>query len=203
MGYLPGKVSLMQESQRIDNTVDEAQASQARSQAVKTGESLEEESKSVHKSWGDGQPKVSDDGPNRNGEDDQPQPDLEAQEREKQLRRAQQEERNRKQREEEWKAFMRAEREALELRRGGELARSLGDPLPGEPPEELRRLASEDQQQAEEGLVALMSGGKLHYKRLDELSREDMPARVAAERLRTTWLKKRRDSWLARGWGAL
>jgi hypothetical protein len=28
-----------------------------------------------------------------------------------------------------------------------------------------------------------------------------MPARVAANRLRATWLKERRDGWLARGAG--
>lgn len=206
MGYLPGKVSLMQENQRMGSTADEVQTGRAQTDQVgfhveKTRESPGAEP--VREPGGGGQPKVSDDSPDRNEEDSQPQQDPEAQERERQIRRAQQEERNQKQREEDWKEFMKAEREALELRRGGELARSLGDPLPGEPPEELRRLASEDQQQAEEGLVALMSGGKLHYKSLDELSREDMPARVAAERLRTTWLKKRRDSWLARGWGAL
>src|SRR5215212_9512846 len=63
----------------------------------------------------------------------------------------------------------------------------------------LRGLASEDRRQAEEGLVALMSGGKVSYKHVEELCQEDMPARVAANRLRTTWLKERRDGWLDRG----
>jgi len=65
----------------------------------------------------------------------------------------------------------------------------------------LQRLAFEDRRQAEEGLVALMRGGKLSYKLLDELSPEDVPARVAANRLRTTWLKERQDGWLGRGEG--
>jgi hypothetical protein len=84
----------------------------------------------------------------------------------------------------------------LELRKDGQLAELLGDPLPGEPPEALRRLASEDRRQAEQGLVALTSNGKVFYKRVDELSPEDMPARGAAKRLRTTWLKERSDRWL-------
>ena len=62
----------------------------------------------------------------------------------------------------------------------------------------LERLVDEDRRQAEDGLVALMSMGKPHYKRVAELCPEDMPARGAAIRLRTTWLKERRDAWLAR-----
>ena len=41
-----------------------------------------------------------------------------------------------------------------------------------------------------------MSGGKVPYKRVEELSEEDMPARIAANRLRESWLKGRRDGWL-------
>ena len=48
----------------------------------------------------------------------------------------------------------------------------------------------------QDGLVALMSMGKIFYKRLSELSPNDMPARAAANRLRTTWLRERRDVWL-------
>lgn len=43
------------------------------------------------------------------------------------------------------------------------------------------------------GMVSLMSGGKVSYKRLDALTQEDRPARVAANRARSTWLKERRD----------
>ena len=60
----------------------------------------------------------------------------------------------------------------------------------------MERLASEDRRQAQQGLVALMSGGKVSYKRVEELCEGDMPARTAANRLRTTWLKERRDGWL-------
>lgn len=125
------------------------------------------------------------------------------QERDKERRRVQQEERNRVQREEAWEQFMQKEISELGLRKEGQLARLLGSPRPGEPAEALRRLADEDRRQAQEGLVALMSGGELRYKPLDELSPEDMPARLAAERLRTTWLKKRQDGWLAQGEGSL
>jgi hypothetical protein len=63
----------------------------------------------------------------------------------------------------------------------------------------LQRLVSEDRRQAERGLVALMSGGKTVYKDIRDLAPEDMPARNAANRLRTTWLKERRDGWLGGG----
>jgi hypothetical protein len=98
-----------------------------------------------------------------------------------------------------WKRFVQTEQRQLQLRKNGQLARLLGEPLPGEFPAMLRRLVSEDQIQAERGLVALMSGGKTFYKDLHDLAPEDMPARIAANRLRTTWLKERRDGWLGRG----
>jgi hypothetical protein len=72
----------------------------------------------------------------------------------------------------------------------------LGEPLPGELPALLNKLAAEDRRQAERGLVALMSGGKTSYKYIADLEPDDMPARIAANRLRTTWLKERRDEWL-------
>ena len=82
---------------------------------------------------------------------------------------------------------------SLSCARDGQLARLLGDPLPEEPPAALEKLAFADQRQAEEGLVPLMSGGKVLYKNVEELLEEDMPARGAAERLRTTWLKDRHE----------
>ncbi len=100
-----------------------------------------------------------------------------------------------------WKLFMETERRELRLRQDGQLGRLLGEPQPGEPPAALERLADEDRRQAQDGLVALMSMGKVTYKHLDELFPKDMPARAAANRLRTTWLKERRDGWLARGPG--
>ena len=98
---------------------------------------------------------------------------------------------------------MQAELQELELRKGGQLGSLLGEALPGEPPAALERLASEDRMQAEERLVALMRGGKVFYKHIDELSPEDMSARIAANRARTVWLKERRDGWLGRGEGYL
>lgn len=119
--------------------------------------------------------------------------------RARELDRERSEQRNRARIAAAWKPFIQAERRELELRKEGQLAKLLGDPLPGEPPEALRRLASEDRKQAEQGMVALTSNGKVFYKRVDELSPEDMPARGAAKRLRTTWLKERGDRWLGRG----
>ena len=119
--------------------------------------------------------------------------------RARELERERAEERNRARVAAAWKPFIQAERQELELRKEGQLANLLGDPLPGESPEALERLASEDRRQAEEGLVALTSNGKVFYKRVDELSPKDMPARGAANRLRTTWLKERSDRWLAHG----
>ena len=98
-----------------------------------------------------------------------------------------------------WKHFVLAEQRQLQLRKDGQLAKQLGEPLPGEVPEILQRLATEDRIQAERGLVALTSGGKTFYKAIDDLDPEDMTARIAANRLRTTWLKERRDRWLGRG----
>jgi hypothetical protein len=91
---------------------------------------------------------------------------------------------------------MRQERQELELRKDGQLAELLGEALAGEPPAALRRLAREDQRQAEEGLVALTSNGKVYYKLVEELTEGDMAARIAAARLREAWLKERRDGWL-------
>jgi hypothetical protein len=112
-------------------------------------------------------------------------------------------EQNRKRKEAEesaaWKHFVQAEQRQLQLRKDGQLANQLGEPLQGELPEILQRLASKDRIQAERGLVALTSGGKTFYKAIDDLVPEDMPARIAATRLRTTWLKERRDGWLGRG----
>lgn len=127
-------------------------------------------------------------------------------ERDEEHSRALQEERRRTRREEvrraglaAWKSFMQTEQRELELRKNGQLAGLLGEALPGESPAALRRLAAADQRQAEQDLVTLMKDGKVFYKHVEELSEEDMPARRAAERLRTTWLKERRDEWLGGG----
>jgi hypothetical protein len=97
-----------------------------------------------------------------------------------------------------WEEFMQAERHELELRKDGQLAKMLGEPLPGEPPALVLRLASEDRKQSEEGLVALMSDGEVFYKPLEDLSLGDVPARIAAVSSRTAWLKERQeDRWFA------
>jgi hypothetical protein len=114
--------------------------------------------------------------------------------------RLRKEERNQA-REAAWESFMRKERRELELRKDGQLAGLLGEALAGESPAALRRLALEDQRQAEEGLVALTSNGKTYYKLVEELTEGDMAARIAAARLREAWLKERRDRWLDHGGG--
>jgi hypothetical protein len=81
----------------------------------------------------------------------------------------------------------------LGLRKNGQLAGILGEPLAGEPTAMVLRLGLEDRRQAEEGLVALMHDGEVFYKSLEELRVEDMPARIAATRLRTAWLKERQE----------
>jgi hypothetical protein len=97
---------------------------------------------------------------------------------------------------------MQEERQELELRKGGQLARMLGEPLPGEPRAEMLRLVSEDRKQAEEGLVALMSDGEVFYKHLEDLSEGDVPARIAAISSRTAWLKERQEErWFGRKTG--
>lgn len=118
--------------------------------------------------------------------------------RQKELAHKREQARKRKQEEEAatWERFVRTERRQLQLRKDGQLARLLGEPLPGELPALLNKLAAEDRRQAERGLVALMSGGKTSYKHIAALEPDDMPARIAANRLRTTWLKERRDEWL-------
>jgi hypothetical protein len=91
-----------------------------------------------------------------------------------------------------WERFMEAERRELRMRREGHLAKILGPPLPEESPEELERLADEDQLRAEEGLVDLMDeSGKITHKPIDELAPEDWGARTRAEGARVEWITKR------------
>lgn len=126
--------------------------------------------------------------------------DLEEEQRQEALARKREQDEQRKQAERAaiWERFTQTERQELKLRQEGQLARLLGKPLPGEQPATLQRLASDDQRQAEAGMVALMCNGKTTYKAIEDLRPEDMPARIAANRLRTTWLKERRDRWLGR-----
>lgn len=124
-----------------------------------------------------------------------------AHKRAQERKREQAEERQRAQQAAAWEQFMQEELRELEKRKAGQLAELLGEALPGEAPATLEWLADEDRRQAQAGLVALMSMGKVSYKPLEELSPKDMAARIAANRLRMTWLKERRDGWLARSPG--
>ncbi len=192
----------MQKNQRVAEMAVDVLARQAGDRAKQTGEAFEEALKAVLQTEAGRQLGELRDGPHRDERAERWQEDL-MQERTRERKREQTEEKSRAQQAAAWERFMQTELRELELRKDGQLAKLLGEPLPGEPPVALRRLASEDQRQAEEGLVALMSGGKVFYKHLDELSPQEMPARSAANRARTTWLKERRDRWHGRGEGSL
>jgi len=195
----------MQEKQRVSDLALEVLARQASGRAKRTGEPLEDALKAVLDTGAGRQLGELREGPLRD-ESAQPwQEDL-ARKRAEERRRVRREERRQAQQEKHsqarlaaWKEFMQEERQELELRKGGQLARMLGEPLPGEPRAEMLRLASEDRNQAEEGLVALMSEGEVFYKHLEDLSEGDVPARIAAISSRTAWLKERQEvRWF--GW---
>jgi hypothetical protein len=57
--------------------------------------------------------------------------------------------------------------------------------------EELDRKAAEDPRLAQDGMVKLKVGEEIHYKHIDELTREDRPARIAAETEEVDWLMER------------
>ena len=187
----------MHEGQRASESLGEVLARKAKGWERHTGEPLEEPPEAVCGLEADRGPEES--GGEQPDETANPWQEALERKRVRELDRQRAEERNRARIAAAWKPFIRAEWRELELRKDGQLAKLLGDPLPGEPPEALRRLAFQDRRQAEQGLVALTSNGKVFYKRVDELSPEDMPARGAANRLRITWLKERADRWLGRG----
>ncbi|HYZ06540.1 MAG TPA: hypothetical protein VE691_15845 [Rubrobacter sp.] len=197
----------MQENQSVSEMATEVLARQAGVRAKRTGESLVEALKGVLETQAGRRLGQLRDGVHRDERADQWQPSL-PRERAEERRRDQLEERSRLREEERsrarkaaWESFMRKERREVELRKDGQLAELLGEALAGEPSAALRRLAREDQRQAEEGLVALTSNGKTFYKLVEELTEGDMPARIAAARLREAWLKERRDGWLDYGGG--
>ena len=200
-GASSGKGQARQKDHRGTDMAVDVLAHQAGVRARRTREPFEEALKGVLETEASRELGELRDGPHRNEEADQLQEDL-AQQRAQERKREQAEERSRVQQAAAWERFMQAELRELDLRKGGQLARLLSEPLPGEPPAALERLASEDRRQAEEGLVALMRNGNVFYKHLEELSQEDMPARIAANRARTTWLKERQDRWLSRGDGS-
>ena len=198
----------MQENQSVSEMATEVLARQASVRAKRTGQPFEEALKAVLETEAGRRLGQLRDGDHRDKGADQWQSNLprrRAEER-KQGRlqgrsRLREEERNRA-RQAAWESFMRRERWELELRKDGQLAELLGEALAGEPPAALRRLAREDQRQAEEGLVALTSNGKVYYKLVEELTEGDMAARIAAARLREAWLKERQDRWIDYGGGS-
>jgi hypothetical protein len=90
-----------------------------------------------------------------------------------------------------WDKYMEVEHRELEQRQHGQLGRALGRALPSESQEELDRLAEEDLRRAQEGLVELRSGDEVWYKHIDELTREDRPARIESENARAAWIRER------------
>lgn len=199
----------MQQNQTVAEMAVEVLARQAGTRATRTGETFEDALKAVLETDAGHQLGELRDGLHRNESAQRWQENLAQErmrERDEERSRAQQEQRSRARQKDQsrtqlaaWRSFMQAELRELELRKDGQLARLLGDPLPEEPPAALKRLASADQRQAEAGLVALMRGGKVFYKHVEELSEEDMPARAAASRLRETWLKERHEAWAGYG----
>jgi len=195
----------MQQNQSVSEMATEVLARQAGARAKGTGESLVEALRAVLQTEAGRRLGQLRNGVHRDERADRWQPSL-PRERAEERKQARLEERNRLREEERsrarkaaWESFMRKERRELKLRKEGQLAELLGEALAGEPPAALQRLAREDQRQAEEGLVALTSNGKVYYKLVEELTEEDMEARIAAVRLREAWLKERQDEWLHYG----
>ncbi len=188
----------MQRNQRVADMPHEVLVRQAGAHAKRAGEPLEDALRAVLETVAGRQRQLGElrDGPQRDKLAALWQEDLA-------LQRQKVREEKRRRRTKIWEQFVQAELRELKLRKEGQLARLLGKLLPGEPPAMLQRLSSEDQRQAEEGLVALMSDGEVYYKRIDELTPEDRSARVAAKRLRTAWIKgrlaERQERWGSRG----
>lgn len=90
-----------------------------------------------------------------------------------------------------WEKYMEVERRELEQRQDGQLGRALGRALPGESQEDLDRIAEEDLRRAQEGLVELRSGDQVWYKHIDQLTRDDRPARIESENARAAWIRER------------
>jgi hypothetical protein len=194
----------VQKNQSVADMAEEVLAQQAGARARRTGEAFEVALTAVLRTEAGRQLARLRDGPHggelaQRWQEDLPRERAEersgARREERAWQREQERERRRVQarRDGLWERFMHEELRELELRKDGQLAELLGEALPGEPSAALERLTDEDRRQAEDGLVALMSMGKVSYKHLDELSPKDMPARAAANRLRATWLKERRD----------
>jgi hypothetical protein len=198
----------MQENQRVSDMALEVLARQATVRSERTGEPFAEVLEAVLQTEAGRRLKKLCEGPHRYESAHQWQAEL-PRKRAKERRQTRREERRHAQQQDHnqarlvaWEAFMEVELRELELRKNGQLTEMLGEPLPGEPTAMVLRLASEDRRQAEEGLVALMSNGEVFYKHLEDLSEWEMPARIAATRLRTAWLKERQeDRWFGRETG--
>jgi len=93
-----------------------------------------------------------------------------------------------------WGRYVASEREELEKRKAGLVGRLLGRPLPSESGEDLRRFAEEDRENAVRGLVQLRLGESVWWKPLHELTPEDRPARLEAQRVFACWLSDRRTA---------
>lgn len=191
---LGGKVKAMHKKQLVSDMVNGVISRQARVLSERTGEPFGDAMDAVLMTEAGRQLGELRDGSHRDERAEQWQEGL-APKRAKERRRTRQKERSRVLEDAAWTLFMQSEMREMELRKDGQLARVL-DRMRGTAPAVLRRLASEDQRQAEEGLVALMSGGKVSYKHIDDFTQEDRPARIAANRSRITWLKENRDGWL-------
>jgi hypothetical protein len=87
--------------------------------------------------------------------------------------------------------FMEMERARLQEHAQGKMARALGLALPGESQEELDRKAAEDKRLAQDGMVKLKVGAEIRYKHIEELTRQDRRARIAAETEEVDWLMER------------
>lgn len=192
---LEGKVKPMHPDQLVREMVHSVLSRQAMASAGRTGESFERAMITVLQTESGRQLEELRLGPHGGERADLWQEGL-ALKRDKERRRARREERNRALEDTAWTLFIQSEMRELDLRKDGQLATLLGDPLTGEMPATLERLASRDQRQAEEGLVALMSDGEVSYKHLDDLTQKDRPTRIAANRLRAAWLKEKQESWL-------
>jgi hypothetical protein len=190
------KVGAVHEDQKVSDMVDRVLSRQAKAHAERTGEPFGAALEAVLKTEAGRRLGELRGGPDADKAAARWQEGL-APKRANERRCTRREERSRALEDAAWKLFMQEELLELELRKDGQLAELLGGPLQGELPAQLRRLASEDQRQAEEGLVALTIGGKVSYKHLDDLTQQDRPARIASNRLRTTWLKDNRDGWLS------
>ena len=194
-GGCPWGGKIIQEKQRVADMAVEVLRRQAELRVERTGGTIEVALRQVSQTEAGRKLGELRDGPHRDETPDLWQEAL-APKRTEERKRTERQERDRLQREAEWNRFMRTEMRELELRKEGQLGRELGEPLPGESASALHRLSSEDQRQAERGMVAVMKNGELSYKHIGELEESDIPTRGAANRLRTTWLKERRDGWI-------